>query len=298
MDSPNFARSDQATISLSEMLTILRRGKWLIFCCAVVLMVVAGSTAWLIPNTYVAVTLLSPVTSSAGDGQLGSLGSAAAQLGGLASLAGISGSGDSKKSESIAILQSEALTEKFIQTNNLLPILYAKRWDATAKSWKEKNPQKVPTLWKAYQDFKKLRTAVNDTKTGLVTLTVAWKDPSLAAKWANDLVAMTNAELRAKSIAQSERNMAYLTDEAAKTSVVEVKLAVYKLLENEINKVMLARGSDEYAFRILDPAVPPEKPANLPVVAWLAIGFLGGFLLAIPIVLIKARTVRQIGTKY
>ncbi len=58
---------------------------------------------------------------------MSALSSLATQFGGLASLAGVSVSGDSRRSESVAVLQSEALTEQYIQANNLLPVLFREK---------------------------------------------------------------------------------------------------------------------------------------------------------------------------
>jgi len=51
---------------------------------------------------------------------------------------------------------------------------------------------------------------VTDPKTGLVTLSITWNDPNIAAKWANGLVRMANDYLRDQAIEESERNIAYL----------------------------------------------------------------------------------------
>jgi hypothetical protein len=79
---------------------------------------------------------------------------------------------------------------------------------------------------------------------------------------------MTNDYLRANAIAQSERNIAFLGQEAAKTYVVGVKQAICEILQSEIRKEMLARGSEEYAFRILDRALPPERAASPRKLLW------------------------------
>jgi uncharacterized protein involved in exopolysaccharide biosynthesis len=282
MDAANLhAITDE--IQLAELFQLLRRARWIV-ASFVLLSTLAGvALALTLTKKYTATTVLSPVSNSS-SGSLGGLGSVMSQFGGLASLAGLSLSGDTKRAETLAVLESEALTEKYIQDNNLLPILYAKQWDAGAKRWKVTDPKKMPTLWKANQYFKsKIRTVSSEGKTGIVTLTITWKDPIAAAKWANDLVRLTNEYLRAKAITESERNIAYLNEQAAKTDVVQVKQAIYTILQTEINKEMLARGSDEYALKVLDPAVPPEKPSSLAPVLWVFIGFFGslGFCLLI-----------------
>lgn len=267
MDATYQNPSEQPELRLSELISLLRRRKWLITGFAVVLTALAGIAGVLLPKHYKAVIVISPVTQSAGaGGQLGGIGSMLSSFGGgLASLAGLASGSDTKRAESLAVLQSEALTEKYIQQNDLLPILFFQSWDAQNKRWRVTDPEALPTLWKGNEFFKKkVRTVLTDPKSGLVTMTISWTDAHVAAKWANDLVAITNDYLRKKAIDESERNIAFLNEQAAKTDIVTVKQAIYSILQNEINKEMLARGNDEYAFKILDPAKAPERPSTPP----------------------------------
>jgi LPS O-antigen subunit length determinant protein (WzzB/FepE family) len=218
----------------------------------------------------------------------GSLSSLASQFGGLASLAGLSATGDSKKSEFVAYLRSEAITTAYIRENNLLPVLYAKVWNAQEGKWKNVDPDDRPTLWKASQYFReKVRDVELDAKTGLVTVTVTWKDPQLAAQWANGLVKLTNDYLRSRAIAESDRNIDYLNQEAAKTNIVEAKQAIYAILRNEINSAMLARGNEEYAFKIIDAATVPERKASPKPLLWIVVGFVIGCVCAVLFLLIR-----------
>jgi uncharacterized protein involved in exopolysaccharide biosynthesis len=283
MDQATRNLAESSEITFKDLLALLRRRRLVVVSFAVLCSVATLIFALLSPPTYRAITVVSPVSSTASAGQLGGLTSMLSQFGGgLASLAGLAGSGDSHKAESLAVLKSEALTEKYIQDNDLLPILYAKKWDAQHKRWKTTDPKDTPTLWKANRYFDKgIRTITTDTKTGLVTLTIEWHDRNLAAKWANGLVNITNNYLRNKTIQESERNIAYLNEQAAKTDVMPVKLAIYSILQNEINKEMLARGSDEYAFKILDPAAVPEVPYSPRPKLWTFLAFFVGLVLAV-----------------
>lgn len=287
-------RHDPEEISLHDLLDSLWQRRLLIACVTVVFALLATAAAWLTPKTYKAAVVVSPVSNTAGGSQLGGLSSLVSQFGGLASLAGISVGADSKKTESVAVLQSEALTAAYIRTNDLLPLLYAKKWDAQAHKWREDSPEEVPTLWQANQFFKKkIRKVATDAKTGLVTLTITWKDPLIAAKWANDLVKVTNDYLRNEAIAESERNIAYLTDQATKTNIVEARQAIYSVLQTELNKMMLARGSEQFAFKIIDPAVAPERPAAPQKLVWVLAGILAGLFSAAAAVLFRAAWLRS-----
>ncbi len=289
MESINKSELGSREYSPQELMSVLWSGRWIIFFVTTLFAAGAGTAALVLPKKYESLIVIAPVSTSAGSGQLGALGSLASQFGGLASLTGLSAGGDPKKSESIAVLQSGALTERFIETNNLLPVLYSDKWDPQKMRWRNDNPKKIPTLWKANQFFKKsIRTVTTETKTGLVTMSIAWKDPIDAAKWANELVRMTNDYLRGQAIAESERNIAYLNQEALKTDAVELRQAIYTLMESEINKAMLARGSEQFAFRIIDPAAPPEKPYSPLLLNWLFGGVFIGLFTSVAAVLVHS----------
>ena len=266
--------------TLISLIHLLGRNKSLAFAVIVACVVVARVAMIFVPKSYEVSILLSPASSSSGV-QGGGLAGLVSQFGGLASLAGISVGNDSRKAEEVAVLQSEELTTEYIRENNLLPVLFWKRWDASKRRWKP-GKAKNPTLWDANRFFKgQVRTIATDAKTGLVTMTIHWRDPVVAAAWANGLVEMANSHLRTKAITEADRNIAYLHDQAAKTDLVEIRSAIYAILQNEIDKEMLARGSEEYAFHIVDPAVAPERPSSPQLGIWLAGGLAVGIALSI-----------------
>lgn len=267
-------------LTFGDVLLELWRFKWVVLILTMVIGVGAGFVARALPKQYLASVVVSPVTEDP-SAKLGGLSSMLSEVGGLAStLGGLSMGGGSQKGEYVAVLQSEALTEDYIRSKGLLQVLYAKLWDPVAGKWKVKEARKQPTVWKANQLFKKsIRTVVTDNRTGLVTMTLKWTDPVAAATWANDLVRLTNDYLRQKAIAESDRNIAYLGEQASKTEVIGVKQAVYSILESEINKEMIARGRDEYALRVVDPAVPPEVATSPVPILWAVAGSVITFML-------------------
>lgn len=273
-------------ISFKEIVRLLWQARWLVITLTALCALVAGIAYLVLPKRYEAIIVISPASQNTpGSGQGGGLSSMLSEFGGLASLAGLSVTGDSRKAESLAVLVSGALTEDYIRKNNLLPVLYYKQWDAQAQRWKPTTKEKMPTLWKANEFFKKKVRKINtDTKTGIVTMTITWTDPDMAAEWANGLVKLTNEYLRNKAIQQSDRNITYLNEQAAKTDAVGARQAIYAILQTEINKEMLARGSDEYAFKVLDPAQSPERPSSFGAVVLIAAGLVGGFMLSVIVV--------------
>ena len=263
-------------VTFDELLRDLWGSKWVVLAVSLAIGLGAGLVARMLPKQYQASIVVSPITDD-GSGKLGGLSSVLSEVGGLAGALSLGGS--TQKGEYVAVLQSEALTEQYIRSKGLLQLLYAKLWDPATEKWKVTNVRKQPTVWKANQDFKKrIRTVIVDNRTGLVTMTIKWTDPVAAATWANDLVRLTNDYLRTKAIAESERHVAYLGEQAAKTEVIGVKQAIYSILESEINKAMIARGREEYALRVIDPAFPPEVASSPLPTLWAAVGFTGTWM--------------------
>jgi uncharacterized protein involved in exopolysaccharide biosynthesis len=228
------------------------------------------------------------------DGRQSALASRLGSLGGLADLAGLTDVTGGSKAEAVATLQSEVVTEKYIRDRDLLPILYAKKWDATRKVWLETDPEKIPTPWKANLLFtKQIREVAESKRNNLVTLTITWKDPVLAAKWANELVTMTNDYMRQITIEQAEANMDYLNAQLAKTSAVEMRQTIYNLMEGELKSAMMARGDRNFALKVIDPAVPPEKPSSPVAAVWTLGGFMGGLFLSMGYVIMRPSQPRR-----
>ena len=286
MDTAVHSASQTDEIRLKDLVRMLLLYRYRIAVFVITCTVIVGVVSFLVQKQYDAMIVISPVTSTS-DKSLGA-GGALGSLSGLAALAGMSLGSDSKKNESLATLESQAILQRYIIENNLMPILYEDKWDARSGKWTVTNPETRPTLWKAIQFFKKnVRAISTNSKTGVVTLTVRWRDAATAAKWANGLVKLTNDYERERAIAESDRNIAYLTQQAAGTDVVGIKQAIYNLLQSEISKNMIARGTPEYAFKVIDPALVPEKAAFPLKKVWVAVAFISSLLLATLVVLAR-----------
>ncbi len=275
--SPNISEE----ISLRDFATLLTKRKWLLPSIAAFSIAVGASLSWLIPPTYRATVLVAPVSRTATSGQFGRATSMIGRLSGLASLTGLANT-TMKTAESIAILKSKALTRQYLTKNDLLPLIYANQWNAAKQKWNTRKAADIPTLWRATQYFdRKIFSVTTDTKTGLITVTIRWKNPYLAATWANGLVSMANRYLRTRSLAKTTRNIAYLNEQADKTDVVQLKRAIYELIQAQISKAMLAKGTKEYAFKVLDPAIAPQKPSSPKPLLWIFLAFAAGQIITL-----------------
>jgi uncharacterized protein involved in exopolysaccharide biosynthesis len=273
-NSPISASRNTDELDVQELLRLMGRN-WLVLLLS---MLVSGALAFglsfAFKPVYRADALLTASDEIRGSSSLGSI---AGEFGGLAAIAGIGGSRNGQLNEAIATLKSRILTERYIDQSDLLPILFPDRWDAATKQWKVP-PSKIPTDQDGYRLFdKKIRTVSEDKKTGLITISVDWTDPQLAAKWVRDLVNLTNEYLRAEALERSNRNLDYLKEQLNKASVVELRTAISKLIESQIKKAMAAQGNMEYAFHFIDPPVVPERKIAPKRITF----FLGGALIGL-----------------
>ncbi|MBS0373471.1 MAG: hypothetical protein JSR73_02755 [Proteobacteria bacterium] len=248
----------------------------------VILAVTIGASivlALVTPATYRSEAVVAPTPD---DGGAGALAGLASQFGGLAALAGVSVGKGGNWQEAIATLRSRHLIEELVRQDELLPVLFADRWDGPAKSWRASLGRGAPTMGDAVQLFeRKILQVREDLKSGLVTVRVEWRDPELAARWANDLVALADAELRGKSIANASAALEALSVEFRNAEAVELRTAVARLIEAQLKSKLVAGIRKEYAFRVIDRAVASDRdkrvfPTRTAIV--IAGGLLGGVL--------------------
>ena len=227
---------------------------------------VALGLSFVVPREYAATVTLLPAKSE----RPSALDGVAGQLGGLASLAGVDIGSDSDRSEAVATLRSRSLAVAFIEQNDLVPELFPRKWDADAKRWKVRRADDVPTINDAYRRFdRQVRAVSEDRRSGIVTLTVTWRDPQRAADWANELAARVNREMRDRAISEASSSLEYLNRELERTQVVELRQPIYRLIEHRLRTVMLANVREQFAFRIIDPALAPDADDYSSPIRWL-----------------------------
>jgi uncharacterized protein involved in exopolysaccharide biosynthesis len=267
---------------VAAMLLLLWQRRMLVIVWMVVCAVLAMAWRLSTPRIYRASVLVSVVDEK--DSLSGGLANLVGQLGPLASLAG--GLGGSNDARAVAMLQSRALLRQYIEANNLVPVLFAEKWDASVKNWKP-GQSRTPTLWDAVEKFVDLRRVAQDSKTRLVTLTIDWKDAKVATRWCNDLINLTNQILRDRELIEARKNIGYLTAQSATVDRIEVQNAVSALIQREMKREMLANATQDFALTVIDPAVAPERPSPPGVLLSLAIGMMAGLLLAIFVLMMR-----------
>jgi uncharacterized protein involved in exopolysaccharide biosynthesis len=250
----------------------------------VVIVFAAATTAllvsYILTPIYQAQATLIPAEAAGRFGGLQNLG----ELGGLASLAGLNvGTSNSQTTESIAVLKSREFAMTFIREENLLPILFARKWDNNRGAWKVSGAD-IPTENDAYKYFdREIRIVSEDKKTGLITLTIEWRDRRAAAFWAAELITRLNKQMRERAIAESDTSIALLKEQLASANIVPLQQSIATLVEAQVKRRTFALVRPDYAFRVIDPPIVPDAKAKIfpKRTLFLVLGFLAGLMLAI-----------------
>jgi uncharacterized protein involved in exopolysaccharide biosynthesis len=243
------------SLDLFQIGALVWSHKWTVMVVTTVFVAMGLAYAFTAKEIFRAEVLLKPVDTKSAPGMLGALGG----LGGLASLAGIN-IGTGNTAEPIAVLSSREFTAAFLEDQNLLPVLFPSKWDSANRRWKAATfSRSVPDVRDGVRYFdKNVRTVREDKKTGFVTMSIEWTDPNVAATWANLLVERVNERMRNRALAESELNVAYLKQELASSNIVSLQQSIGHVLESELQKLMLAKATKEYSFKIIDHAVAPK----------------------------------------
>jgi uncharacterized protein involved in exopolysaccharide biosynthesis len=287
-------------ISLSDLWGMLVEGRMTIILVTVVTTLVAISYALLATPVYRAELIMVPAEREQGGSALSSL---AGQFGGAAGLLGINIGGDSRQATqtALAILESRQFVRQFIIDENLMPALFADRWDEEKLEWKRSgflarrksavrglvnsdteslSADGAPSIWAAYRLIKGGILGIeHDQSSGLITLTIEWHEPQLAADWANSVVDHVNDVIRRQDIEEAEKSIVFLKKQLAETLPYDIEQAFYGLLKEQTKVMMLADSRSGYAFKVIDPAVKPEtriRPARTMIVA---LGFFLGLII-------------------
>jgi uncharacterized protein involved in exopolysaccharide biosynthesis len=271
-------------VDVAVVLSRIRSRRWWIAAIVFATVAVATVLAFVWPKTYRAEALLWPVSNEEAEGGLASL---AGQLPGLASLAGASLGLRGSNQEALTLMQSRGFLEEFIKENELLPILFAGRWDAKTKSWTT-SPE--PNLWDGYRKFRKSILSVKqDPVTKVVTLRVSWRDRQQASQWANALVDLLNQKMRARVAAEADQSLRFLDSELQSTNQLSIRDAIGSLAEAQLKTKMLASVRREYSFRPIDIArVPDEEDFSWPNRAlFVGLGLLLGVFLSLAMAVLR-----------
>ncbi len=236
--------------------------------------------------------------------------SLSSSLGGLSSLAGIAGvslPAGSISDSQIAVKRIESFeffSKNFLPSIKLEDLMAEKKWipqenkliydkdifDESSNKWVRKvsYPKKtIPSSQEAFKEFKKALSINQDEETGLVYLSIEHISPHVAKEWMDVIIYNINECMREIDKEDAQNSINFLSDSIKTTNSQSIKLVFSKLMESQMQTLMLASSNEDYIFKTINSPIVPEEKSG-PNRAFICIvGTLFGFIFSIILVLIQ-----------
>jgi len=277
IDQSHFYKDDddENVITFSKIIGILLSNYKIIMLLGILGFVISIPYSLSLDHRYRAQTSL--LIEKAGSSPMSALQTSFGGLGGFGVMAGLPNLPRAQETETLAIFKSRTFTEKIISELGVLPFLFEEAWDKDKNDWKV---GQKPTEQEQYETMVGISTLDYYAKQGLHVYTIEMGDPVLVAKWANEAIALFNNYMREEAIVEAEKNRKFLEDKLKQTSLVKLQGILYNLIAAETQQSMLASVQEDFAFKIIDPAVVPDErvyPVRTQIVLYLTFAslFLG-----------------------
>lgn len=174
------------------------------------------------------------------------------QLGAVAGLLGVSAGARRDVNEGLATLRSRLLVAEFVKAEEFVDdLLDLVGPDVVAGLSEEDRLQEAVSYFQ-----NNILTVSYDNRSTLMVVSITWSDRRRAAELANSYVAFANEALRQRTIKAARERIEFLDAAAKEAATVDLRQAIYQLVQEQVNAEMLAATKPEYAFVVVDPAVP------------------------------------------
>ena len=298
MDDNNKSLINEGEIDLLQLITELWNKKALIIFLTTIAAIISVLYSLSLPNIYRSQALLAPADSQS-QGMSSSLGG----LSSIAGIAGISipGTGDAKKTEAIAILNSHQFLEEFINSHNLVvPIMASKGWDkesnklifneklydAQKNQWLVEDGKDLkPSIQETVKKFRLMVSSSVDKKNGYLLIFADTYSPYISKQWVELLIVDINKYIMEADVERAEKSLEYLNSQINQTAIPELKQVVAQLIKKEQQTIMLSQSSPEYIFKVIDRPIVPELKLSPKRAIICIVGTITGFLIAVALAL-------------
>lgn len=215
--------------------------------------------------------------------QKNNISSMSSGLGGLSQLAGIDlGSGSSpQEEESYAMLFSRVNLKSFVEGSESIQNYFLEHTNSNSLS----NFEPI------FSFINKSISLTRSKNTGISNIYFSAFDKEISANFLNQLIFHSNESLRKEAQDASERKVEFLNIESSKNSYRNVQAIFGRMIETEIQNKMMANTQEEYAFKIIDPAVIPLNKSSPRILFSLFLGILIGLIVGVVFAILRKTSV-------
>ena len=293
MNENNNSNSLDNEIDLAELFSIIWNKKLFISIFTSIAALISVLYALYLPNIYTSSSLLAPTTED------NSLSSQLGSFSGLAGLAGVSLPAGNISNSQIAVKRIESFeffSKYFLPNIKLEDLMAVDEWDAknntvvyddsefnsTSNEWSRK-----PTDQKAYKEYKRALSISQEELTGLVYLSMKHKSPVVAQNWVDTIIYNINECMREIDKQDAQNSIDFLNESLKNTNSQSIKVVFAKLMESQMQTLMLASSNEAYVFKTINSPIIPEDKSSPSRALICILGTLLGGILSILIVLFR-----------
>lgn len=286
---------------LNKLLSLCWDQKILILSITLVISICSIIYALSLPNIYTSKAILTPAS------QENSLSSRLGGLSALGSMAGLSLPSDSssKSQEAIQRIQSfEFFSTYFLPNIKLENIMSVKKWipeknllvydedefDKNSNNWVRviTYPKQIkPSPQEAFKTYKEIISVYEDKKTSFVTISIDHKSPIIAKEWLDIVIYQINESMRKIDAEIAQNSVNYLNEVSKSTNFKSLKEAIVKLLEDQMQTIMLTASSEAYIFKVIDSPIVSEERSKPKRVLMVILATILGCFFSLTVVFIK-----------
>ena len=293
MNENNNSNSLDNEIDLAELFSIIWNKKLFISIFTSIAALISVLYALYLPNIYTSSSLLAPTTED------NSLSSQLGSFSGLAGLAGVSLPAGNISNSQIAVKRIESFeffSKYFLPNIKLEDLMAVDEWDAknntviyddsqfnsTSNEWSRK-----PSDQKAYKEYKRALSISQEELTGLVYLSMKHKSPVVAQNWVDTIIYNINECMREIDKQDAQNSIDFLNESLKNTNSQSIKVVFAKLMESQMQTLMLASSNEAYVFKTINSPIVPEDKSSPSRALICILGTLLGGILSILIVLFR-----------
>tara|TARA_B100000575_G_C23060188_1_gene610328 strand:+ start:58 stop:993 length:936 start_codon:yes stop_codon:yes gene_type:complete len=280
-------------IDINQIILKLWHGRNFILIITSVFSIVAVIYSLSLPNVYRSQALLAEANSN------NSISSSLDQFSSLAGIAGISlpSSGEADEVEmGIAVIKSLDFFEGFATKYDIwIPLVASIGWDSMTNELlldddiynknEERWTQDKPSIQSFHGAFLERLNISRSKQTGFVQISIEHHSPYIASFWLESIIKEINEITRLEDMKVANASIEFLENEIEGTKLIEVRSSLNGLIQDQIQKRMVANATPEYLFKILASPFAPEKKYSPRRSLICIFGFLMGILVSFSYIL-------------
>lgn len=255
-------------IQIMELLLIIWKKKVLASSIISLAIIISVTYALSLPNIYSSNALLAESNPTE------SLTSKISEFSPIASIAGINipNTSSSKVDEAIARINSyDFFIKEFLPYIKYEDLVAAESWNQTTNtiSYKKKlfNSSEMkwllnkPSHQEAFEIYNS-KLSVSQKDNGFVSITITHVSPNITKQWLNIIIKNINDYMREIDRIQAKNSIDFLNQTASKTNINQIKEAISRLLENQIQTLMMVESNEDYILKQIISPIAPEKKSG------------------------------------